>query len=85
MVDRIALPAADAYGTSRWPSGAWKRTLPGPSIRSMNTGYPSSQTATREVILVSSASSSSSGRHRSPSGSCRRAMSPSLISAVPTV
>ncbi len=38
IVASIALPAAEACGTSRWPSGVWNRTLPGPSTRSMKTG-----------------------------------------------
>ncbi len=79
IVARIAFPAAEACGISRWPSGVWNRTLPGPSTRSMKTGNPSSQIASREVIFVRSASSTSSGRLRSPSGSWPRAMSPSLI------
>ena len=57
IVARIALPAAEACGSSRWPSGVWKRTLPGPSTRSMNTGKPSSQIASRDVIFVRSDSS----------------------------
>ena len=79
IVARIALPAADACGISRWPSGVWNLTLPGPSTRSMKTGKPSSQIASREVIFVRSDSSVSSGRHSSPSGSWPRAMSPSRI------
>ena len=79
----MALPAAEACGTSRWPSGVWNLTLPGPSTRSMKTGKPSSQMATRAVILVRSASSGSTGRQMSPSGSWLLVMSPSLIRAVP--
>ena len=41
-------------------------------------------TAARAVILVSRDSSSISGRHRSRSGICWPAISPSLISAVPS-
>ncbi len=83
MVARIALPAAEEWGISRCPSGVWNRTLPGPSTRSMKTGNPSSQTASREVIFVRSDSSMSSGRQTSPSGSWPRAMSPSRIRPVP--
>ncbi len=83
MVASIALPAADACGISRRPSGVLNRTLPGPSTRSMKTGQPSSLMASRAVILVCSASSDSTGRQMSPSGSWLLVMSPSLISAVP--